>query len=97
MVRCVLRILHTQSLTGMVCSVHGSSRIPSYKSATRRAADNANYADAGSISSARESKPNYGHYMQSDKPDMGVEVPQQRMYMDGEHDALSCHVMMTLP
>ena len=79
----------------MLCThmlrMHGaaSSRIPAYKSATRRAADNANYADAGTISSAREGKPNYGQYMQQEQ-DAGVETPQLRMYLDGEPPSALC-------
>jgi hypothetical protein len=68
----------------------GTSRTPSYKSATRRAADNANYADAGTISSARDGKPSYAQYAQADRCEGGVEAPQQRMYLDGEWLGVAC-------
>lgn len=57
-----------------------------YKSVTRRAADNANYADSGTMCSATAGKGSkYAQYMRpGDDVDVGVETPQYRMYIDCE-------------
>ena len=58
--------------------------MPASKSVTRRAADNANYADSGTMSGATGgATKNYHSYMRpGDDVDIGVETPQMRMLVD---------------